>query len=66
MSKRNNVINIDLDKWTTQAKKAEIDGVRPQYIRQRVVRSIAGETKTKFIKTWYIPELGITLVEKQG
>jgi hypothetical protein len=63
MSKKN-TITIDLDYWTTQARKAEIDKVRPQYIRQRVVRSIAGETKTKFIETWTIPELGITLVKK--
>jgi hypothetical protein len=63
MSKKN-IITIDLDKWATQAQKAVIDGVRPQYIRQRVVRSIAGETKAKFIKTWHIPELGITLVDK--
>ena len=65
MSKKN-VITIDLDKWTTQARKAEIDNVRPQYIRQRVVRSIAGQTKTKFIDTWHIPELGITLVAKDA
>jgi hypothetical protein len=65
MSKKN-TITIDLDYWTTQARKAEIDNVRPQYIRQRVVRSIAGQTKDKFIETWHIPELGITLVPKDA
>ncbi len=65
MAKKNE-ITIDLNEWTTQAEKAKIDGVRPQYVRQRVVRSIAGETKTKFIKTWHIPQLGITLVDRNG
>lgn len=65
MSKKN-IITIDLDQWSTQAEKAKIDKVRPQYIRQRVVRSINGETKAKFIKTWHIPELGITLVDRNG
>lgn len=65
MSKKN-TITIDLDYWTTQARKAEIDNVRPQYIRQRVVRSLSGETKAKFIETWHIPELGITLVAKDA
>jgi hypothetical protein len=65
MSKKN-TITIDLDEWTTQAEKAKLDKVRPQYVRQRVVRSIAGETKAKFIKTWHIPELGITLVDRNG
>lgn len=65
MSKKN-TITIDLDYWTTQAKKAELDKVRPQYIRQRVVRSINGETKSRFIETWHIPELGLTLVPKDA
>lgn len=63
---KKNKITIDLDTWTTQAEKAKLDKVRPQYVRQRVVRSISGETKTKFIKTWHIPELGITLVDRNG
>jgi hypothetical protein len=63
---KKNTITIDLDYWTTQARKAEIDKVKPQYIRQRVVRSQRGETKAKFIETLYIPELGITLVAKNG
>jgi hypothetical protein len=65
MAKKNE-ITINLDEWTTQAEKAKIDKVRPQYVRQRVVRSISGETKAKFIKTWHIPELGITLVDRNG
>jgi hypothetical protein len=65
MSKKN-TITIDLDIWTTQAEKAKIDKVRPQYVRQRVVRSISGETKAKFIKTWRIEQLGITLVDRNG
>ena len=65
MSKKRE-ITIDLEKWATQTEKAKIDNVKPQYIRQRVVRSISGETKAKFIKTWHIPELGITLVDRNG
>lgn len=63
---KKNTITIDLDYWTTQARKAEIDNVRPQYIRQRVVRSIAGQTTAKFIETLHIPELGITLVPRDA
>ncbi len=64
MSKKN-TITIDLDYWTTQARKAEIDKVPYQYIRQKVVRSQRGETKSP-IETLHIPELGITLVPKDA
>ena len=59
-------ITIDFNVWVTQEEKARIDGKPAQYIRQRVSRSIKGETKEKFIETWYIPQLGITLVKKDG
>lgn len=62
MSKKN-IITIDLDVWTTQARKAELDGRPYQYIRQKVVRSQRNETRDK-IEYWTIPELGITLVKK--
>lgn len=57
------VITIDFNVWTTQTKKAHLDGKREQYIRQKVVRSQRGETQDK-IEYWTIPELGITLVKK--
>jgi hypothetical protein len=62
---KKNTITIDLDYWTTQARKAEIDNVSYQYIRQKVVRSQKGQTKST-IETWTIPELGITLVPKDA
>jgi hypothetical protein len=62
---KKNTITIDLDYWTTQARKAEIDKVPYQYIRQKVVRSQRGETKSP-IETLTIPELGITLVPKDA
>ena len=63
--RKGNVVTIDLDVWVTQAEKARIDGVRDQYVRQRVVRSQQGKT-SRFIETWTIPELGLTLVPRDA
>lgn len=63
MASKKNVIIIDLDQWTTQAKKAEMDGVKLTTLSQRVVRTQKGKSANP-IEYWHIPELGITLVKK--
>lgn len=62
MSKKN-TITIDLNVWTTQAKKAENTNTKLTTISQQVVRSIKGKTPNP-VEYWTIEELGITLVKK--
>lgn len=56
-------ITIDLNKWTTQAKKAEQSGILLTTISQQVVRTQKGLTPNP-IDILEIPELGIVLVRK--
>lgn len=60
---KKNTITIDLNVWTTQAKKAEQEGIKLTTLSQRVVRTQKGQTAHP-IDYWYIPELGLTLVKK--
>lgn len=60
---KKNTITIDLDVWTTQAKKAEDTGIKLTTISQQVVRTIKGKTPNP-VDYWHIEELGITLVKK--
>jgi hypothetical protein len=60
---KNNKLVIDLDIWTTQAKKALETNIKLTTISQQVVRTKKGET-THPVEYWEIPELGITLVKK--
>ncbi len=62
MPKENKIV-IDLNKWTTQAKKAEQTGIKLTTISQQVVRTQQGKTPNP-IEIWHIQELGITLVTK--
>jgi hypothetical protein len=63
MNYKNNIITIDLDVWTTQAKKAEQSGEKLTTISQRVVRSQKKKTPNP-VEYWTIEQLGITLVKK--
>lgn len=62
MAKKNKILSIDLDQWTTQAKKAATyktpsgKGCSQQYISRLI--------KIGKLKSLFIPELGINLVEK--
>lgn len=62
---KKNIITIDLDIWTTQARKAEQEGIKLSTLSRQVKRSIENDTNSP-IPYWTIPELGITLVKKQG
>jgi hypothetical protein len=61
--KRKNIITIDLNEWTTQAKKAQQTGEKLTTISQRVIRSMKGKTDNP-VEYWHIEELGLTLVKK--
>lgn len=63
MAAKKNILIIDLDVWTTQAKKAEESGIKLTTISQQIVRTKKGQT-TKPVEYWEIPQLGITLVKK--
>ncbi len=60
---KKNTITIDLDIWTTQARKAEQDGIKLSTLSRQVKRSKEKDTNSP-IEFWLIPELGITLVKK--
>lgn len=61
---KKNVITIDLDKWTTQRKLAEMrDDIKENTLIQQIRRAKKGEYKAS-VEYWEIPELGITLVKK--
>lgn len=65
MAKKNNIVTIDLNVWTTQTQKAKELGLNESTIRQRVLRTKAG-TASDAVKEvyWDIPELNLTLVKK--
>lgn len=58
-----NILIIDLNVWTTQAKKADESGIKLTTISQQIVRTKKGQTPHP-VEYWDIPELGITLVKK--
>ena len=54
--KKDNIITIDLNIWTTQKDKALSEGKTPEAINHRIARGK--------IEYWYIPELNLKLVKK--
>lgn len=56
-------ITIDLNVWTTQAKKADQTGIKLTTISQQIVRTRKNQT-TNPVEYWEIPELGLTLVKR--
>lgn len=64
--KKSNIIVINLDEWTTMAKKAAHHGYHESTIRQRVHRTKAGKSISEDKKeiTKDIPELDLVLVRK--
>ncbi len=68
MSKKatSNIVVINLDEWTTMAKKATKLGLSESAIRQRVHRTKAGKSISEELKeiTKDIPELDLVLVKK--
>lgn len=62
--KKANIVIINLDEWTTMAKKAEILGLSESAIRQRVHRTKTGKPISAKLKetTKEIPELDLVLV----
>ena len=62
---KENKITIDLNEWTTQAKKAELTKRKLSTISQQVVRSQQNKTPNP-VEYWTIEELGLTLVKKSG
>lgn len=64
MSKKN-IIEIDLNVWTTQTAKAKSMGLNESTVRQRVLRTKNGTAKPENKEVyWDIPELSLTLVKK--
>lgn len=65
MAKKDNIITIDLNEWTTPARKAEAKGRSESYYRQRIRRTRLGKlTGLKAEVSWDIPELSLVLVKK--
>lgn len=65
-NKKSNIIVINLDEWTTMAKKAAILGLSESAIRQRVHRTKSGKPISDSLReiTKDIPELDLVLVKK--
>ena len=63
---KSNIVVINLDEWTTMAKKAAKLGLSESAIRQRVHRTKAGKSISDKLKeeTKEIPELDLVLVRK--
>jgi hypothetical protein len=59
------VLTIDLSKWTTVTQYAREHDLKPNTVTQRVKRSIEGKTINP-LELWHIPELGITLIRRNG
>lgn len=66
-NKKSNIVIIDLDQWTTMAKKAHSLGLSESTIRQRVHRAKAGKSISEALReeTKEIPELDLVLVRKK-
>lgn len=60
---KKNIIEIDLNVWTTQTAKAKQLGLNESTIRQRVIRTKQGKGNIRE-EYWHIPELDLTLVKK--
>lgn len=63
--KKNNILKIDLDVWTTQAQKANDSGIRLNTISQQIKRARAGEAGSHGIEYWEIPELNNLILVKK-
>lgn len=63
---KSNIVVINLDEWTTMAKKAAALGLSESAIRQRVHRTKTGKPISAATKeiTKEIPELDLVLVKK--
>jgi len=63
--KKANIVIINLDEWTTMAKKADMLGLSESAIRQRVHRTKAGKPISDKLKeiTKEIPKLDLVLVK---
>ncbi len=64
MAKKNNVITIDLNIWTTQKEKAKELGLTPEAISRRIKRTTEGKNVKFPLEGWHIEELNLTLVRK--
>jgi len=65
MAKKDNIITIDLNEWTTPARKAEANNKSESYYRQRIRRTRTGKlTGDKAEEFWDIPQLSLVLVKK--
>lgn len=64
--KQTNIVVINLDEWTTMAKKAAYLKLSESAIRQRVHRTKTGKSISNDLKeiTKDIPELDLVLVKK--
>jgi hypothetical protein len=59
------VIIINLNEWTTPARKAETHNKSESYYRQRIRRTRTGKLSgDKAEISWEIPELSLVLVKK--
>jgi hypothetical protein len=63
---KSNIVIINLNEWTTMAKKAAALGLSESAIRQRVHRTKAGKPISDQLReeTKEIPELDLVLVKK--
>ena len=62
---KTNIITIDLNVWTTPARKAEALNKSESYIRQKIRRTRTGKLiGDKAEETLVIPELSLVLVKK--
>jgi hypothetical protein len=59
------VITIDLSQWATVTQYAREKDANPNTIAQRVRRTL-NKTTLKPLELWHIPELGITLIRRNG
>jgi hypothetical protein len=65
MAKKDNIVTINFDIWTTQQQRARVAGIPLNTLSQQVKRALAGE-KSKLTKDdiRQIEQLGITLVKR--
>lgn len=64
MAKKDNIITIDLNQYTTQVQWAEENGENVNTVFQWVKRKKDGKGKAP-IEILEIPELGITLIKRR-
>lgn len=64
MAKKETIITIDLNTWTTPAIKARELGLSESTIRQRIHRTNIGKPGNKPEKAWYIDQLNLVLVKR--